>query len=735
MEASLIAMLLNLASLGQSAVQIAGTVVDAQGAAVANASIRLEVAGVRVDEVHSATHGGFEFRTNVTGDIRLVVTAPGFAEAAITVSAGATGPVKIELQPAPFFETLNITSSRSDVPQSDAGITMTVFSSLELLTMGPLTIDDALKMVPGFTLSRRTSSRVSNPTAQGMTLRGLGGSGASRSLVLADGVPLNDAFGGWIYWDKIPLVAIDRIEVLRGGGSDLYGADAVGGVVQILTLQPGRTSLRALVEGGTLGTGRGSFFAGGRNGGWNISGAGEWFTTDGYILVAEAERSPIDTAAGSKHKSGLASFGYQATNGWRFSAGGSVFSEDRQNGTVVQVNDTNARQGSGEVEGGVRGGVLSVQAFGGTQGYDQTFSAPSTEPPRASEDLDRIQRVPTRVVGGAAQWLRPWGRHSLLVGADGRWIAGTTVETRFTGGRVLGTSDDGGRQRVGSAFARAAFALSDRLTVVAGVRGDGWHSESHNTSFSKSVGAFNPRASIAYRVGDSGVTMRGSVYRGFRAPTLNELYRGFRLGINVTNPNEALKPERLTAGEGGLLISHGRVSTRVTGFWNVLADAITNVTISTSPALNIRQRQNADKVRSIGVEFEGDVRLPRSVSVGVTSAITDARFKGATSLRDNLVPPIARYNFGLSMRFDNRLWTVSGQLRVTGEQFEDDINTLTLHRATVLDVFGGRTIGRRLTVFVAIENVFDTDYDVGRTPIRTVGLPRAIRAGVRLAYP
>jgi outer membrane cobalamin receptor len=192
-----------------------------------------------------------------------------------------------------------------------------------------------LKAVPGFTLFRRTSSRVSNPTSQGVALRGLGGTGSSRSLVLADGVPLNDAFGGWVYWDKIPQVAIDRVEVLRGSGSDLYGADAVGGVVQLLTWQPEHPSMRALIEGGTLGTGRVSLFGGGRTRGWRYSGGGEWFQTDGYITVAEhqdpgiAPRGPIDTKAGSRHRTGVASGGFQAANGWRFEVSGNVFSEDR----------------------------------------------------------------------------------------------------------------------------------------------------------------------------------------------------------------------------------------------------------------------------------------------------------------------------------------------------------------------------------------------------------------------
>src|SRR5262249_40733911 len=151
-----------------------------------------------------------------------------------------------------------------------------------------------------------------------------GGTGASRSLVLADGVPLNDAFGGWIYWDKIPQVAVDRVEVQRGSGSDLYGADAVGGVVQILTVRPGRRTVRALAEGGNLGTGRVSLLGGGRLQSWTYTAAGEWFTNTGYIPVATvqdpgiAPRGPVDSKLGSNHRSAIASLGYQASNGWRF---------------------------------------------------------------------------------------------------------------------------------------------------------------------------------------------------------------------------------------------------------------------------------------------------------------------------------------------------------------------------------------------------------------------------------
>src|SRR5207248_10498931 len=100
------------------------------------------------------------------------------------------------------------------------------------------TVDDLLRQVPGFSIFRRSSSIVANPTTQGVSLRGAGASGASRTLVLTDGVPLNDAFGGWVYWDRVPRAAIDRIELVRGGSSDLYGSDATSGVINLLTRPP-----------------------------------------------------------------------------------------------------------------------------------------------------------------------------------------------------------------------------------------------------------------------------------------------------------------------------------------------------------------------------------------------------------------------------------------------------------------------------------------------------------------
>jgi outer membrane receptor protein involved in Fe transport len=734
----LLALLLPLAALAQPAPGVTGVVLDGTGAPVPNATVRLEVSGATVHEVRTTGDGRFELRGDLSDGSRVVVAAGGFAQAARDVDAEA-GDLAITLEPAPFFEAVNVTSARTLQPRADPTVTVTVIPSSELLTTAAVSIDDALKMVPGFTLFRRSSSRVSNPTSQGVSLRGLGGTGPSRSLVLGDGLPLNDAFGGWVYWDKIPQAAVDRIEVQRGSGSDLYGADAVGGVIQILTLRPGSPTARALLEAGDMGTARVSLFGGSRTGGWMYSAGGEWFQTDGYIAIAEAQdpgaapRGPIDSEVASEHRSGLMTLGYQAANGWRVDARGNVFDEDRLNGSPASINATASRQASVDVAGGVHGGLVLLRGFGGTQGYDQTFT--SINAARTAETLTRRQRVPTETVGAGGQWLRPVGRHSVVVGADARQVEGTTIETPFNAQGALPTTRAGGRQRLGSAFVQATWNPGDRLTLVAGAHGSGWHTESSHTDFEKTLGAFNPRASFAYRLGDSGVTVRGSAYRGFRAPTLNEFYRGFRAGNTQTNPNEALLPERLSGADAGLQISHGRVSARITAFWNVLNDAITNVTRSITPQLITKQRANADKVRAAGLEIEADARLSRAVTATFAMGLVDSRFAGDTDLRDHRVPQVPRYNVGIGGRYNAMGWTGSAQLRVTGPQFEDDQNLFRLRRATVFDIYTSRGVGRRVQAFVAVENLFDTEYDVGRTPVLTTGLPRTLRGGLQIALP
>ena len=715
--------------------EIRGVVVDVSGAPVPNATVVVVVNG---QEQPVTLGGDGTFATSTSGG-ELRISAPGFADVVLPLADAGASALRIVLQPASFADSVVVTADRGST-RLPSTASATVLSSAELTNSAAGALDDALRQTPGFTLFRRSSSRTANPTTQGVTLRGVSGSGASRTLVLADGVPLNDPFGSWVYWNRVPLAAIDRVEVVRGGAGDLYGADALGGVIQLLTFSPTRPRFRATLDGGSHDTGRASLFAGAPLGNWTATVAGEWVRTDGVLTIDPAIAGAVDVEADSDYRTGFASVGTQRDR-WHASVRMSGYSEDRGNGTPQQVNTTDWRQLSGEVGGVAGGGAWEAHVAGGSQDYYQTFTAVAAD--RQSERLTMVQTTPSDFVTASGQWSRPLGRHSLLVGAESRHTDSTVEEFRYVLVSGVNTPTGpflvGGTERNNAVYTRLGLAATDQLTISIGLRGDFWRSEPVlDTLPTKSVSFFSPRLSAGYRLG--AITLQGAAYRAYRTPTLNELHRGFRAGNVQTNPNVLLEPERLTGGEFGALVTGNGVSVRATVFDNILKGAVANVTLITTPALITRIRQNSDEIRARGVEIETDLRLHRSLTITAQTTFTSSHYRGSVAtpaLAGNRVPQVPIVQFGGGITWTPELFVMSAQVRGSGDQFDDDLNTpaFELNSYGVLDLSVARQFVRSLQGFVAVENVLDKDYDTGRTPLRTVGFPRTVRAGVRIALP
>jgi outer membrane cobalamin receptor len=722
-----------LAAASATAATVAGTVVDASGAPVPGATVTVAVAG-QERRVTTGDAGTFEIVDLPEGEARVRAAAAGFADAVLTLAAGARA--RLVLQPAPLVDAVTVTASRGAARLTTAAST-TVVTSAELLNSAAGSLDDALRNTPGFSLFRRSSSRVSNPTTQGVTLRGVSGSGASRTMVLADGLPLNDAFGSWVYWNKVPQAAIERVEIVRGATGDLYGADALGGVVQVLTFAPGRTRLRATAEAGSHRTTRGSAFGGLQRGAWYGEASGEWLRTDGVLTIAPEVRGLVDVDADSDYGTGFVGGGYNP-GAWHASARVSLYAEDRGNGTPLQVNTTEWKQVSAEAGGSARDGAWLVRAAGGTQEYYQTFTAVAAS--RATERLTTEQTTPSSFGNAAAQWTGEVRGVDALFGVEAKHTTSRIDEIRYSlAGVPSGPFASGGAETSGAGFARVSIAPLDALTIVAGLRTDVWHSAPRDEALpTHSSTFFSPRLSAAYRV-DERLSFNASAYHAARTPTLNELHRGFRVGNVVTNPNPQLDPELLTGVEAGALFTQTLVSARVTGFWNRLSDAITNVTILTAPTQITRERQNTDTVRAAGLEIEADVRPHPHWTVAGLVALTRSNFThtpAQPALEGNRVPQVPTYQFGINLTYtDPRFVTAALQLRIFGDQFDDDLNEFTLDRYHVVDATVSRQLHRGVQAFVAVENLFDAEYDVGRTPLRTIGWPRSVRFGARVFLP
>src|SRR6185436_7991071 len=367
--------------------------------------------------------------------------------------------------PETFSDEVTVTATRTEQRLGDTAASVVVLSSQELAATAAPTVDDALRQVPGFSLFRRAGSRFANPTAQGATLRGLGGSGTSRALVLADGVPLNDPFGGWIYWSRVPRASVERVEVLRGAGSDLYGSGALAGVIQLLRRNAARPGVIAEASYGELGTLDGSAFGAWSRGPWGASLAAEGFDTDGYVLVDPAERGAVDVPATSRHSTAELTVErrllHQGHDKGRLFARGSWLDEERGNGTPLQTNDTVIREATAGGDWSLGTGSLALRLSGGDEGYHQTFTAVSAG--RGSERLTRIQSVPSVFAGLSVQASRPVGdRHALVGGLEARQVRGTSDELIITAGGSQPVSA-GGRQRTSGLFLEDMVRATPRL--------------------------------------------------------------------------------------------------------------------------------------------------------------------------------------------------------------------------------------------------------------------------------
>lgn len=732
--------------------KVEGRVIDQTGAAIVGATVICSIRS-ESDSVTTNQDGYFSFGERLTDQYVLTVSAKGFTPIKREVNLQQNANLEITLTPNSLSEQLTITAERTLTRVSETATSVAVLSNEDLTTTSALTLDDALRQVAGFSLFRRSGSRTANPTTQGVSLRGVGASGASRAVVLDDGIPLNDPFGGWIYWGRVPREEVSRVEIVRGGASNLYGTDALGGVINFIPRENRDAAFSLETSYGNEQTPSGSFFAGGRFGKFGAQISAQALHTDGYILVDERERGTVDTKAGAEFSTLEATLERFLADKGRVFVRGSVFGESRENGTPLQTNRTHIRQFAAGFDWRSQSiGAFLIRTYGGTQVYNQSFSAIAAN--RNSENLTRDQRTPAQQVGFTSGWSRvAGGRQTLVAGLDFREVRGTSDELVFNSGRVTSAVGAGGRQRIFGVYGQDIVRITDKFFATIGGRVDRWRNYdalSTNRVFATGATtttifkdqdetAFSPRLSLLYKAHDN-LSLFVSGYRAFRAPTLNELYRSFRVGNVLTQANSNLQAERLTGGEGGanLAAFKQRLNLRGTFFWTEVTRPVANVTLSVTPDLITRQRQNLGRTRSRGVEVEAEARFTNTLVLTggyLFAKATVLEFPANPALEGLLIPQVPRHQMTFQFRYANpSILTFGLQGRAIGVQFDDDQNLLKLNKFFTLDLFASRKLTHGVEIFAAFENLFDQKYDIGRTPVRTLGPPLLARVGFRLNF-
>ena len=293
----------------------------------------------------TGSDGSFAFNTKSGSELEISIAANGFTTTRRTIPEGTRDEdLVIVLQPETVSTKIEVTASRTTLSVDEAPQSVQVLNTTEIHASGALEVDDVLRQVAGFDQFRRSSSRTSNPTTQGVSMRGMGSSGASRALVLLDGVPIADPFGGWVNWSQIPRESLESAEIAKGGASDLYGGQALSGVAQLLTKTPEGTDASLDLSYGNERTPNASGYLGHSFGKWLASGAAEYFRTDGYIPVEFSQRGAVDNNANSLHRNGQLEVQREFSQRSRFFLSGLGYYDSRHNGTIIEVNRTRAWQ-------------------------------------------------------------------------------------------------------------------------------------------------------------------------------------------------------------------------------------------------------------------------------------------------------------------------------------------------------------------------------------------------------
>ncbi len=728
------------------AFKYSGVVKDGQEMSVAGAAVAVTSQG---HTIRTTTDKSGQFAVSLESGPQAVVRVQiaGFAPQQVSIQADDA--ITLKLSPAAVSENVVVSATGTTVSEIDNPASVKIVTATQLQEASSTFLDDKLRQVTGLELFRRSSSRVANPTSQGVSLRGLGSTAASRTLVLADSIPQNDGFGGWIHWDEIPQNTLQEVEVLRGGASDLYGSSAIGGVIDLLQQPPGAASYDAEFDYGSQNTPHGVVSGTLAHGPWSGLLAGEFLRTDGYITVAPNQRGPVDIPANVDYEN--AHVDIRRVLGQRGSAflRGNVLDESRDNGTPLTTNATRLwRYASGVDWTPTKTGALSLRLFGSTENYRQSFSSVNVS--RTAERLTRLQQVPSQELGASAKWVQSLGSKVTLVGgADTRDIRATDLENPISGGSISGVVDTTSRQRISGFYGQALMQLS-KWTLIGALRGDYFANlDTHtiNQTFpnpaitttlpNRSETVASPKLGVVRRI-TSNVAITATGFRAFRAPTMNELYRTSQVGQQLTLANPNLLSERATGWEVGVQIAQPSRNSilRASYFWTEVNRPITALTISTSATQIINQRANLGQIQSrgINIDYQSQVRSWMSVNAGYQFAqATVTRFDQQPSLVGNWIPQVPQQMGSAQIRFFRQKWgLLSLQGRASGRQYDDDKNQFLLHSYFRFDIYGSHEVGSNVELFVAAENLFDRAIEVGRTPILTLGTPRVARVGIRI---
>jgi outer membrane receptor protein involved in Fe transport len=728
----------------------------------------------------SDERGTFVLRDVPTGTFSVFTTAVGKKpdSSAVSVAGNRDATLNIGLKDGSLLlSSVVVSATRSPVEANKVASTVNVLSPEAVRQSPARESQDLLREISAVELPR-TSSLVGG-TAQIVSIRGVD---EGRTAVLADGIPVNDAWGEWIDWGRIPKALLDRVEVVEGGTSNLYGNGAMGGAISFFTrpLAPGAMDMQ--VDGGNRGA-KHAFIGGGIPliGALSANVSGDYQEKGGYVQTVSPLVGSLDTTTSQIFQRNLsARLNYAPSSNFSAFVGGHFFGDTRNPGTPLSYANRDQRDLSlGMNLGSYSSGMLGVRAWDGRQNERQRSTAFRASLTRAQEDSSLTAVIPSHDWGASAVWTRtglPLKLESFSVGGDFRHYQGDFNEIDFnTSGCLTAPTganchtlarnvSSGGAQSLSGVFAQAIFAPYAPLRIELSARGDRWdNTDGHSLTSTpgtaptivsygdSSKNAFSPRVGVRYNL-TSTLSFHAAYYRAFRAPNLAELYRKQVSPTSITIPNPFLKAENAEGREAGFDFQPIEWL-QVKGTWYVADynnfNVPTNLTATSAPpkpaecgtVATCRTRLNVNKSRSEGGEAYIALHPIQQVYLSGSVNYDDDRQQSGlpATATDDTKPHINRVP---SPKQTIRATYSSALLGDWTAVWRHEGHTTTLQGVwldpySVADVNVQRELTSGLRGFVSVENITDKLYQISLSPQTATspllvqrGMPRTVRVGV-----
>ena len=429
-----------------------------------------------------------------------------------------------------------VSATRSEQSLGNLPTPVRVLGAAAIANTPAATVTDLLRTIPGFTTRDFQAGIMSGPSQGIVTFRGLTGSSAGRALVLLDGIPIGDPFSGWIDWGRVPLPMIASAEVVRGGGSMVWGSRALAGVINLRTITPRRDGATMLIERGTFDTWHGSGAATLKRGKVSAVFAADYIDTEGYVLLPPHQAGLFDEPQSIRNSAAAVRVTYDATPELQLWAGGSAF-----NGGERPF-DEGDDQEFGEVRGGVRwagrsSGIATVGLFANNRLARSTSFTVNSD--RSSQSRQRFGRSPAHSAGLSAQWTQLVSqRHELTTGIDFTSATGSLSEVyAFRLDEPTEERKAGATQELAGLFIQDAADIGKAVRMVASASVDrctrrtpheqygpaAQHILSTRASAIKlDIHSLTPLVFAGSR--PAGLPLRANGYESFRAPSMYEMY-------------------------------------------------------------------------------------------------------------------------------------------------------------------------------------------------------------------